>query len=54
MSDDTKPVAVRSTVNIEGMPRGRVALVDPSDPYIALLLKRGRLVREDERHADAE
>ena len=45
--DDTLIVA-RATVNLSGLRAGQVALVDPSQPYIAALLQAQRLVEVEE------
>lgn len=38
-------IQARATVNLRKLPAGKVALVDPASPYIAMCLKRGLLVR---------
>jgi hypothetical protein len=47
-------IPVRATINLPGLARGKEALVDPDDPYIAGCLERGRLVRipPEDRAAD--
>ena len=48
-STDPVYVAVRATVSLpHGMPRGREALVDATDPVIQELLEHGWLVPLDE------
>lgn len=37
-------ILVRATVNLARLPAGREAWVDPADPYIAALIRRGLLV----------
>lgn len=37
-------ILARATIGLPGLPLGREALVDPSDPYIADCLARGYLV----------
>lgn len=50
LAEETPPekaatlVEVRATVSLPKLSVGRVALVDPGDPYIAGCLKRGTLV----------
>jgi hypothetical protein len=39
-------VYARASINLPGLPLGRVALVDPNEPYVAESLARGYLVRE--------
>lgn len=41
-------VRVRASVNLAGLRRGTEALVNPDDPYIAALIKKGILVRQDD------
>lgn len=46
-NEDGQLVEVRATVNMRGLSRGQVTTVDPTDPTIAMLLKRQAIVPTD-------
>lgn len=39
-------VLARASINLPGLPLGRVALVDPSEPYVSEAIASGYLVPE--------
>jgi hypothetical protein len=46
--DTSATIEARATVNLSGLRAGETALVDPSQPYIAELLRGGYLIRLNE------
>jgi hypothetical protein len=45
--DAPRMIVARATVNLQGLRRGREAVVDPSIPYIARALETGALVSSE-------